>query len=561
MTTPLNPDTLWDLIERRAVLTPDRVLAIDERDRTLSFLELRDRAERVAAALAVEHRVGVGTPVAWQLPTRLSSMVLVGALARLGAVQVPMLPIYREREVRFILAQVRPALVVVPSTWRGFGYLQLAERIIDDLGLPTSVLVCDDELPEAEAEAEHEADRATDRWIARATHQATHTNTTIEGARRSGDPGANGTDPVRWIFYSSGTTGEPKGALHTDGSLFAGSAGVVDAYRITQDDRYPMVFPFTHVGGIGMLVIQLLSGASAVAVEQFDPEHTPPLLARHGITIAAGGTPLALVWLQQQRRHPTQPLFPLVRAVMTGAAPKPPAMHAELKRELGCSGALSCYGLTEVPFLTVSSVDDRDDDRALTEGRPIGGAEVRIVGPDEQSCPTGRVGEIRARGPQVCRGYLDGSRDAEAFDDEGWFRTGDLGRLDERGNLVVTGRLKEIIIRKGENISAKEIEDVLYDHPAIADVAVIGLPDPALGELCCAVVVLRRPGNGPAAERTDGPESGPITLAAIAAHCRRAGLANQKVPERVEIVDELPRNASGKILKYQLVERFSAPAR
>ncbi len=529
MTLPLTATTLWGLVEQRAEATPDRVLAVDERDRTLSFRELRDRAERVAAALAVEHDVGTGTPVAWQLPTRLSSMILVGALARLGAVQVPMLPIYREREVRFILAQVRPALVVVPTTWRGFGYRGLADQVIDDLRLPTSVLVCDDDLPERE----HEQGTAH--------------------PRRTGDRGAPDADPIRWIFYSSGTTGEPKGALHTDGSLFAGSAGVVDAYRITENDRYPMVFPFTHVGGIGMLVIQLLTGASSVAIEQFDAERTPPLLARHGITIAAGGTPLALVWLQQQRRDPPRPLFPALRAVMTGAAPKPPALHAELKRELGGSGALSCYGLTEVPFLTVSSVDDRDEDRALTEGRPIGGAEVRIVGTDGRGCPTGQVGEIRARGPQVCRGYLDASRNAEAFDEDGWFRTGDLGRLDERGNLVVTGRLKEIIIRKGENISAKEVEDVLYDHPAIADVAVIGLPDPALGELCCAVVAVRHPGDA-------SPASGPITLADVIEHCRRAGLANQKIPERMEIVDELPRNASGKILKYQMVERFSAPA-
>jgi non-ribosomal peptide synthetase component E (peptide arylation enzyme) len=148
------------------------------------------------------------------------------------------------------------------------------------------------------------------------------------------------------------------------------------------------------------------------------------------------------------------------------------------------------------------------------------------------------------RGPQVCRGYLDAKLDAEAFDPDGFFRTGDLGRLDAEGFLSVSGRRKEIIIRNGEKISAKEIEDLLYAHPRIAEAAVIGLPDPQTGERCCAVVVPR--------------EGGGVDLAAIARYCRDAGLAHQKVPERLELVAELPRNASGKVQKHELRRRFAA---
>jgi acyl-CoA synthetase (AMP-forming)/AMP-acid ligase II len=210
---------------------------------------------------------------------------------------------------------------------------------------------------------------------------------------------------------------------------------------------------------------------------------------------------------------------------------------------MGGTGALACYGLTEAPFLTVSDVDDPDEKRARTEGRPIGGAELRIVDADGRPCATGVAGEIQARGPQICKGYLDASRNADAFDGE-WFRTGDLGTLDDDGYVVITGRLKDVIIRRGENIAAKDVEDVLHEHPGVADVAVIGLPHPLLGELCCAVIV----------PRIGAP---PVTLADLGTFCRTKGLAVQKTPERLEVVSELPRNASGKILKYQLRDRYA----
>jgi acyl-CoA synthetase (AMP-forming)/AMP-acid ligase II len=158
--------------------------------------------------------------------------------------------------------------------------------------------------------------------------------------------------------------------------------------------------------------------------------------------------------------------------------------------------------------------------------------------------PTGTTGEVCVRGPLLCHGYLDPARNAEAFDADGFFHTGDLGSVDEHGNLTVSGRLKDVIIRKGENISAKDVEDVLYEHPDVVDVAVIGLPDPERGERACAVVVLR-----------DGAAT--FTVNVVVDHCRAAGLAPQKIPEQVEIVDALPRNASGKVLKYQLEETYA----
>src|SRR4029450_6691879 len=174
------------------------------------------------------------------------------------------------------------------------------------------------------------------------------------------------------------------------------------------------------LGCVVVLSLPLAPGCGAIAVEQFDAERTPPILAKHGLTIAAGGTPLALIYLQQQRKHPNERLFPDVRFAMTGAATTPPGLHAELRRELGGTGALACYGLTEAPFLTVNSYKDTDEQRSQTVGRPIGGAVLRVVDGDGRLCPPGESGEVRAEGPQICRGYLDSTRNADAFDEEGW---------------------------------------------------------------------------------------------------------------------------------------------
>jgi acyl-CoA synthetase (AMP-forming)/AMP-acid ligase II len=502
--------TIWSLAESRAATAPDDLLAVDESGRTLTFGEFRARAESVAAGLAALG-VGAGTRVSWQLPTWLESFLLVGALCRLGALQNPMLPIYRERELRFVLGEVQPELLVVPEEWRGFEHRRVAAAVVAELGLACRIVTCDRALPE-------------------------------------GDPGTLPPPPgdpsaVRWVFYTSGTTADPKGALHSDATILAGARAVADRYELGPDDRYPMVFPFTHIGGVGMLVVQLLSGCATLAVEQYDPERTPQFMGAHDVTVPAGGTPLALLYLQYQRTHPATRAFPRTRAVMTGAAPKPPGLHTDLQREIGGVGAVSVYGLTETPFLVVASVRDPDEKLATTEGRPVPGVELRVVDEHEHACGPDETGEIRARGVVVCAGYLNPERDAEAFDADGFFRTGDLGRVDADGYVTVSGRLKDVIIRKGENISAKEVEDVIYDHPSVAEVAVIGLPDAVLGERCCAVLLA-----------SAGRE--PPTLAEIAAWCGDAGLARQKWPEQVEVLTDFPRNASGKVLKYRLRELY-----
>jgi cyclohexanecarboxylate-CoA ligase len=194
----------------------------------------------------------------------------------------------------------------------------------------------------------------------------------------------------------------------------------------------------------------------------------------------------------------------------------------------------------------MNAFDDPDEKLAHTEGRanPPGEMQIAIVRMGGSLAASGEEGEVRVKGPQLCKGYLDPELNKAAFDEDGFFRSGDLGSLDEDGFLAITGRLKDVIIRKGENISAKEVEDLLYQHPKIADVAVIGLPDPRSGERCCAAVLCREPGA-------------PLEFEEMVRFLKERDLMPQKIPEQLELCDEVPRNPTGKILKHELRERYS----
>jgi acyl-CoA synthetase (AMP-forming)/AMP-acid ligase II len=512
--------SLWELVERRAAATPDALAAVDEDGRELTWAESKAAAERAAAGLA-RMGIGPGDVVSWQLPTWLEAKVLVLALARLGAIQNPMLPIYREREVGFVTRQAGTKLFVVPSTWSGFDFEAMARGIAEDLereGRAMQVLVADKALPQG--------DPAT--------------------LPPPPDPAV---DAVRWYFYTSGTTADPKGAQHTDRTILASAVGMSEAMQVTGEDRNAVVFPFTHIGGIGWLFSALVYGFPTVYIERFDPARTIALIQQHRVTMAGAGTPFHMAYLAAQRQLPAgEDLFPDVRVYCGGGAPKPPQLHYDIKAEMSggrSAGIVSGWGLTEAPILTMGSPDDTDEQLAHTEGRATGSGAVqlRVVTLEGKEAGIGEEGELRAKGPQVMKGYLDRSLDAEAFDEDGWFRTGDLGRIDADGMVTITGRVKDIIIRNMENVSAKEVEDVLFGHPSIADVAVIGVPDPKTGERVCAVVV-------PA----EGAE--PITFESMVAFAREQGLMTQKLPERLEVVDALPRNPTGKVLKFELRARF-----
>lgn len=507
--------TFWGLVEAAADAHPDRVVLVDDYDRSLTSAQLRDAANATAAALQ-DRGVAAGSRVSWQLPTSLETMVVMVALARLGAVQNPILPIWRESEVRFVTTQFGSEYLVVPGVWRDYDHVALAERLA--AGHPMQVITVDHGAPGADRLRLPEGDPAT-----------------LPPAP------ASATAP-RWIYYSSGTTAAPKGVRHCDRSVIAGSAGVVTMVGASSSDVNPIAFPVSHIGGAAMLAAGLRTGMRLVLFDAFDPVTTPAAVARHGATLLGTATPFFVAFMAAQRQHGPQPLFPRLRGCVGGGAPITAELGRQVRQTFGVAGVANAWGLTEFPVATSPSPDGDPEVLDTTVGRPVPGVSVRVVDDNEREVAPGQEGELRLKGPQCFLGYVDGALDAQAFDADGWFRTGDQGRIDPDGNVIVTGRIKDAIIRNAENISAAEIEEVLVTHPGIADVAVIGVPDARTGERVCAVVV--------AAPETE------ITLPLLAEHCGAHGLSRYKTPERLELVDELPRNLTGKVLKAQLRSRF-----
>jgi acyl-CoA synthetase (AMP-forming)/AMP-acid ligase II len=489
---PGGAPTFWELVENAAERFPDETILTDDFGRSLTAATYHASAEREAQALS-ELGIDKGHVVSWQLPTTLEAVVLMAALARLGAVQNPIIPIFRDREVGFMVRELGSQFFVVPGLWRGFDYAALA------YALPSQAIVI-----ELHASADG-------------------VSLTPSAPRRLGGPPSN-VLVNRWVYYSSGTTADPKGARHSDTSVIASSNGVVDAIGMRRGDVYPIAWPLAHIGGIAMLTAALRTGGQLVLFDHFDPSTTPGRMAAHRPTILGSATPFFQAYVSAQAREGPQPLYPALRICVGGGAATSASVNRSVAETLGVAGVTGAWGLTEFPVAT--SEAPTDPFVGSTVGRPVKDVEVRVVD-----------GELRLKGPQCFQGYVDNSLDEGAFDEDGWFRTGDLGSIDSEGRVRIEGRSKEVIIRNAENVSATEVEEVLRRYPKVMDVAVIGIPDELAGERVCAVAVA---------------QGGELSLAELVSHCRDEGLARFKWPERLQLVDVLPRNPMGKVLKRAL---------
>jgi cyclohexanecarboxylate-CoA ligase len=472
-------------------------------------------AERVAGGLQARG-IAPGDVVAVQLPGTYEGAVTQAAVALCGAVLLPIVTIYGPRELEFILRQSGAVALVVPHTFRGRDHAEMARSLA---GLPQLRLVVVVGGPAAPDAMVSFAD------LARALARPYRRPRVIP-------------DDRALLVYTSGTTAEPKGVQHSHRSLIAEVMSSVMRER-GADARHLAMFPPGHVAGLLGLMRLLVHGIPAVVMESWDPARAARLIDEHRITYTVGA-PVMLAGLLAEKERGTSRLGTL-REFMVGAAAVPPSLITQA--DAAGINAYRCYGSSEHPTVSTGSRADPLVKRANTDGALIAGNEVRLIGADGHDVPELTEGEVVSRGPELFTGYTDATLNRAAFLPGRWFRTGDLGRLDEDGYLTITDRLKDIIIRGGENISAKEVEDLLAEHPAVAEAAVIAVPDPALGERVCAVVVTR-PGHT-------------FDLEQARVHFARGGVARQKTPEKLVIADGLPRTPAGKVQKYLLREQQS----
>lgn len=510
---PSSKRCFWSLFDGTCAREGDRVALVDGATR-LTFRTWAETSRRLATALA-GRGIGRGDVVAFQLPNWWETAVLFTAIARLGAIANPLLPMLRERELLFMLRQSRAKLLFVPERYRGADYVDLGERV-RQLGAPVEAI-----LPVRSAVRDAFA----------------------EMIRAVGQPPAMRAQPddLLLLMYTSGTTADPKGVLHSNATLVAEVQSLERAHRLRPSDSTLMPSPLTHISGVvhGIMSPAILA-TTAVLMDRWEPDRATELIASEGITYMVG----APIFLQDLLAAPAGAGWAnSLRLFSCGGASVSADLMRRAREQLGCV-AKRVYGSTEFPTITTTGPDDGSGAGIETEGKPIAPNQVRIVDPDGNVVATGEQGEIQARGPECFVGYADPRMNDDSFSDDGWFRTGDIGRVDRDGYLTVTGRIKEIVIRKGEKISIREVEDLLLAHPAIECASVVGIPDPEVGERLCAALEI-----APKAE---------LCTSDVVQFLRAQGLATRKLPERIEFVRPLPRTDSGKVHRSAIAALFAS---
>jgi cyclohexanecarboxylate-CoA ligase len=496
--------TLADSLRESALATPRRVVVVDGEHR-LDCLTLHTQAGALAQALLA--RVPPGSVVSFMLPNWHEAAVVYLAATLAGMVVNPILPSLRDHEVEFILNDEDSRIIFVPSEFRGYDYAAMLERVAARLASPPEVVVV------------------------RGGHPS-HTGYQSLFGRPSADRALPELDPraVRMVLYTSGTTGRSKGVLHSHESIHALIGQIRDHWQVEPGDTFLVPSPIAHIGGsIYAFECPLLLDTTAVLMDRWAADDAVALMATQRCTHMAGATPFLEQLLVAAEAAGTR--LPDLKVFICGGASVSPSLIRRAASYFERAAVTRVYGSTEVPVTTVGAPGDPDH-AADTDGRP-GIAEVRIA-PHDAASPGS--GEICARGPQMLMGYLHPEDDADAFDADGFFHTGDLGRWVDGDYLVVTGRAKDVIIRNGENISPKEIEDILVGHPDIAEIAIVGLPDTRTGERGVAVLVPKT---------LPGPD-----VAGLRAFLDARGVAKFKAPEQVSIWEVLPKNDAGKVLKH-----------
>lgn len=505
--------TLAIQMDRLSVVAPERVLVIDG-DISLTVAECRDMALRLVSALS-DHGLAAGDVVSFQLPNWYEAIIIELACAFGGFVCNPIVQIYRDAEVAHIVSDARSRMLFVPQSFRKFDYEGMVQRIEPAWNGQTETILV-------------RSQTATGRRMFDALIQGP--------AARGPNPDVDPND-IKLLMYTSGTTGPAKGVLHTHNTIGAEVRNFSEYLGLTGEDVILMPSPLGHITGyLYGIQLPVALGAKVVLMDSWEVARAADLIDQYGVTFTIGATP----FVQELARFAADNARPLpsLRYFPSGGAPVPPEVIHGANAALQNCVSFRLYGSTEAPTVTLGVPDlERSSLGATTEGFVVG-HDIRLTDADGKPVERGDEGEIRTRGPEVCVGYANYIDNEAAFDTDGYFKTGDLARMTPEGCLVITGRSKDLIIRGGENISPKEIEDALHAHPSINVAAVVAMPHPRLGETCCAVVTLK-PGRS-------------FGFSEMQQALEASGLARQKFPEHLEVVTELPYTAAGKVRKNLL---------
>ena len=506
----MTPQTIADLVDAAAVAWPTDLACVDG-DRRLSFRELRDEIVRAAAALAASGLQKDDALALWG-PNGLEWLTVSLGAAYIGARVVPLNTRYRADEAADILQRSRSRMLFTVNGFLGYDYLTALRSSTTDLPhLQETVLLRGDD----------EGAISLDTFLKRAGRLPRVTVTA---------------DDVSHIQYTSGTTGRAKGALLCHGAMVGTTRDWAANVGLQRGDRYLIVSPFFHISGhkTGVLAC-LTAGATMYPQAVFDPVVVMQRVQDERITMLPGPPTIYQTLLE----HPRRAEFDLssLQLAVTGAASIPAVLIGRMFDELGFDRVITAYGITETTgVVTMCRPGDDIETIASTSGRVIPGVEIIIAAMDESTPREAGAGEILVRGYNVMKGYLDDAvATRESIDEDGWFHSGDVGSLDDAGNLRITDRIKDLFIVGGFNVYPAEIEATMLTHPAVAAVAVVGVPDDRMGEVGAAFVVARQP----------------IAAEELIAWCREH-LANFKVPRRIHFVEMLPVNASGKVTKFEL---------
>ncbi|MEC8464270.1 MAG: cyclohexanecarboxylate-CoA ligase, partial [Actinomycetota bacterium] len=485
--------------------------------RSFTYNELNTMVNRVAVGL---YRLGIrpSDVVAVQLPNWWEFTVSHLACARIGAVTNPLMHIFRERELEFMLNHGEAVAAIIPSTFRGHDFAAMYDDIRSKVPSLEHVIAIGDGGPSG-----FEALLSGPSW---------EDETEAESILAENRPSA---DDVTQLIYTSGTTGEPKGVMHSANTMYSNIVPYAKRLNLDSNDVVLMASPMAHQTGFMYgLMMPVVLGCPAVILDVWDAPTAISIVNDYGATFTMASTPFLADLTDTVATAGTG--VPSLSTFLCAGAPIPGPLVERAQPTLGTT-IVSAWGMSENGAITTTMLDDDPSRSVDTDGCPLPGVEVRIADDDGTALPTGEIGRLLARACSNFGGYLKRPH-LNATDADGWFDTGDLARVDDRGYIRITGRSKDVIIRGGENIPVVEIENLLYRHPSVAQVAIVAYPDERLGERACAVIVAK-------------PDTS-IEFDGMIEFLTSERVAKNYLPERLEVLDAMPTTPSGKIQKFKL---------